>query len=78
MKASAYFRVDDIKGNHGVKELKRELDTLRGVTSVSVSTLSNSIAVDYDTTGENRDVIKKKIEQLGYNILESHTDKHIM
>lgn len=78
MKASAYFKVEDIKGNHGIKELKRELDTLRGVTSVSISAQSNSIAVDYDTTGESRDVIKEKIVQLGYNVLESHLDKHIM
>jgi copper chaperone CopZ len=78
MKASAYFKVEDIKGNHGIKELKRELDTLRGVTSVSISPQSNSIAVDYDTTGESRAVIQEKIEQLGFTVLESQLDQHIM
>ena len=36
-KASACFTVGGISGNHDVKEIKRELDTLPGVRSVTVS-----------------------------------------
>ena len=78
MKASAYFMVDDLGGKHGAKELKRELDTLRGVISVSVSEKNSSIAVDYDTTGENCEKIQKKIKDLGYGVLEVRLDQHMM
>ena len=36
-KASACFTVGGISGKHDVKEIKRELDTLPGVRSVTVS-----------------------------------------
>lgn len=78
MKASAYFTIDDLGGKHGAKELKRELDTLHGVISVSISEKSNSVAVDYDTTGENCEIIKKKIKDLGYGVLDVKLEGHIM
>jgi copper chaperone CopZ len=78
MKASAYFTVDDLGGKHGVKELKRELDTLHGVLSVSVSEKTNSVAVDYDTTGENCEIIQKKIKDLGYGVIDVRLDQHLM
>lgn len=78
MKASAYFTVDDLGGKHGVKELKRELDGLHGVLSVSVSEKTNSVAVDYDTTGENHERIQKKINDLGYGVLNVRLDQHLM
>jgi len=78
LKASAYFTLDDIGGKHGAKELKRELDTLHGVISVSVSEQSSSVAVDYDTTGENCEKIQKKIRDLGYTVLDAQCDQHIM
>lgn len=78
MKASAYFTIDDLGGKHGAKELKRELDTLSGVISVSVSEKTNSVAVDYDTTGENCEKIQKKIKDLGYGVLDFRLDQHIM
>lgn len=78
MKASAYFTIADLGGKHGVKELKRELDTLSGVISVSVSEKTNSVAVDYDTTGESSEKIEKKIKDLGYGVLDVRQDQHIM
>lgn len=77
-KASAYFVVDNLKGKHDVKELKRELDTFRGVMSVSVSDKSNVVAVDFDNTGVMQSQLKNKIEKLGYNISRSRTETHIM
>jgi copper chaperone CopZ len=78
MKASAYFTIDELGGKHGVKELKRELDALHGVLSVSVSEKTNSVAVDYDTTGENCERIQKKIQDLGYGVLGVKLDQHMM
>ena len=54
-KESAYFTVGGISGKHDVKEIKRGLDTLPGVLSVSVG--GGRVAVDFDTTGTRRDRI---------------------
>ena len=78
MKASAYFTVGDLGGKHAAKELKRTLDTLGGVISVSVSQISGSIAVDYDTTGESCEKIQKTISDLGYDVLDVRLEQHTM
>ncbi len=77
-KASAYFVVDNLNGKHDVKELKRELDTFRGVISVSVSDKNNVVAVDFDNTGVMQSQLKNKIEKLGYNVSRTRTETHIM
>ena len=46
---STYFSLEDPAGTHDVKRLKRELDGLPGVTSVSVSP-GGCLAVDYDSS----------------------------
>jgi copper chaperone CopZ len=78
VKASAYFTVGDLGGKHHVKEIKRALDMIGGVISVSVSQKSGSIAVDYDTTGPGCEKIQKKISDLGYNVLDMRVDQHPM
>lgn len=77
-KASAYFTVDNVNGKHDVKELKRELDTLQGVESVSVNDKTERIAVDFDTTGVERERIQKMIETLGYRVSDVQVENHIM
>ncbi|MDF3006116.1 MAG: copper chaperone [Oscillospiraceae bacterium] len=77
-KASAYFNVTNVNGKHDVKQLKRELDTFRGVISVSVNDLTECIAVDFDTTGVKTDQLAKKIETLGFEITGSIVEDHIM
>ena len=77
-KASIYFTVDDIDGKHDVKELKRELDMLHGIQSVSVNEQTKSIAVDFDTTGVEQERIQKKIEKLGYDISDVQFEDHSM
>lgn len=77
-KASIYFTVDDVNGKHDVKELKRELDTFQGVISVSVNDKTESIAVDFDTTGVQQEQLKKRIEKLGYEIIDTRFENHIM
>lgn len=75
-KASVYFTLDNIAGTHDVKEIKRGLDTLPGVFAVSVSAGSNHVAVDFDTTGIQSERIKKQLEKMGYEVLDSKSDNH--
>lgn len=77
-KASVYFTLDDRNDPHDIKKIKRELDALPGVLSVSISGSSNRVAVDFDTTGVQSDRIQKWLENMGYQILDSKTDNHIM
>lgn len=77
-KSSIYFTVDHVNGKHDVKELKRELDTFPGVISVSVNDKTESIAVDFDTTGVQQEQLQKRIEKLGYGIIDTRFENHIM
>ena len=63
---STYFSLEHPASSHDAKELKRELDTLPGVTSVSVS--GGRLAVDYDSTGVRQEDIRQKVQSLGYGI----------
>lgn len=63
---STYFSLEHPASSHEAKELKRELDTLPGVTSVSVS--GGRLAVDYDSTGVRREDIQQKVQSLGFGI----------
>ena len=71
---SAYFNLDNIDGKHDVKEIKRVLDALPGVASVSVNAETNQVAVDFDSTGVQSDRIQSKLEKAGYTIVESKSD----
>ena len=63
---STYFSLEHPASSHDAKELKRELDTLPGVTSVSVS--GGRLEVDYDSTGVRREDIQPKVQSLGFGI----------
>ncbi|NLO46863.1 MAG: heavy-metal-associated domain-containing protein [Clostridiales bacterium] len=76
-KESAYFKLDKISGKHQVKELKKELDTLNGIFSVSVNDRTDKVAVDYDTSGVGLELILKKIENLGYHIVSAEVDHRL-
>lgn len=76
--ASIYFTVNIVDGKHDVKELKRELDTFPGVTSVSVNDKTKSIAVDFDTTAVQQERLQKRIETLGYEVIHTRLDDNIM
>ena len=63
---STHVSRDHPADRHAAKQLKRELDTLPGVTSVSVS--GGRLAVDYDPTGVRREDIQQKVQSLGFGI----------
>ena len=71
-KESAYFTVGGISGKHDVKEIKRGLDTLPGVLSVSVGD-GGRVAVDFDTTGVQSGRIQKQLADMGYPVLDDQT-----
>lgn len=74
--ASIYFTLDQIDGKHDVKRIKKTLDELSGVTSVSVNTETDSVAVDYDTTGVLIDRIQKQLERAGYTVTQVNLESH--
>lgn len=69
--ASISVSLDRNADRHDVKLLKRELDTLPGVTSVSVSS-GGQLAVDYDATGVRQADILEKIQALGYHVRQEY------
>lgn len=69
--ASISVSLDRNADRYDVKLLKRELDTLPGVTSVSVSS-GGQLAVDYDATGVRQADILEKIQALGYRVRQEH------
>lgn len=73
-KTSVYFTLGDLHDRHDEKTIKRELDTLPGVLSVSVSDGSGRVAVDFDTTGVQAGRIGGQLEKLGYQVLDAQTD----
>jgi len=77
-KASAYFIVNEVKGKHGIKRIKSDLDSLAGVISVSMNTARNSVAVDFDTTGIRKHQLYDKLGEMGYDVSESKYEVHIM
>ena len=68
--SSIYFSVRELGDSHESKAIKRELDTLPGVTSVSVSQADRCIAVDFDPTGVDQTRIAQKLTSLGLEIDE--------
>lgn len=75
-KASIYFTLSKVDGKHDVKEIKKTLDMLPGVESVSVNAGSGHVAVDYDTTGVLSERIRKQLEKAGYEVMESNLESH--
>lgn len=77
-KASVYFTLSHTDGTHTVKKIKQGLDALPGVSSVSVNDSSNRVAVDFDPTGIQSGRIEKQLEKMGYEVLDSKLDHHVM
>ena len=64
---SVFFSLKDIGDSHQRAQLKQGLDTLPGVTSVSIND-RGCLAVDYDSTGVRQEDIRRKILDLGFSI----------
>ena len=66
---STYISLEAAQDRHDIKQLKRALDTLPGVTSVSISD-NGCLAVDNDSTGVRQEQIRQKVLDLGYQVRE--------
>ncbi|HEX3026567.1 MAG TPA: heavy metal-associated domain-containing protein [Clostridia bacterium] len=77
-KQSVYYSLDDIVTRHDAKALKKGIDQISGVISVSVNTHDKKIAVDYDSTGTNGPEIMDKISRLGFKASLTEHEDHIM
>ncbi|WP_444641485.1 heavy-metal-associated domain-containing protein [Caproiciproducens sp. R1] len=77
-KASAYFDLENMTDQKDVQTIKKELDTLHGVISVSTNTHTGRVAVDYDTTGVEQSRIENKLQRLGYKIRAEKSEDHVM
>ena len=75
--ASAYFNMKNDLDKHDVKKLKRHLDEFKGVSSVTYSGHNQNIAVDFSDRDVDFLKIKKKIENLGYNISYTKCDMNL-
>lgn len=77
-KASLYFNVDHIGGKRDLADIKQRVGKIPGVLSVSVSRGNSRVAVDFDTTGANRDRIRNELSDLGFSVTEEQFDNHVM
>jgi copper chaperone CopZ len=77
-KNSVHYIVSSALDQRDVKQLKRRLDTLPGVLSVSVGGEENRIAVDYDNTGSSAQSIGDALRGMGYEIVMQRRERHTM
>lgn len=65
---NAYFIIENVYNKHNVKQVKKEIDSLHGVTSVTVNPEHNLVCVDYDSSGTSYDQIENKLNKMGFEI----------
>ena len=73
---SACFIIDNGNDKHDLKDVKRGLDQMHGVHSVSVSLDSHLVAIDYDSSGVSYDLIETRLNKMGYQIAADASDIH--
>lgn len=67
-KESAYFIAKSVTSRQDTAKIKKQLDKLHGVMSVSVNAENNLVAVDYDSAGLSYDKIENCLNKMGYEI----------
>ena len=77
-KASAYFTVEDFKGKRDGKDIKKEIDKIPGVISVSVNNETARVAIDFDTTGVTQNELENKLKNLGFKASAEKLENHVM
>lgn len=73
---SAYFIATSVNSKHDVKAVKKELDALHGVSSVSVNAQNHLVCVDYDSSGTSYDQIESRLNKMGYQIAADASNIH--
>ena len=65
---NAYFIVHNVRQKHDVKDIKKMLDGIHGVTSVAVNATHNLVCVDYNSAHTSYDDIEHQLNQMGYEV----------
>lgn len=73
---NAYFIIENVDDKHDLKDVKRSLDQLHGVSSVSVDLATHLVAIDYDSSGASYDKIENRLNKIGYQIAADASDIH--
>jgi copper chaperone CopZ len=77
-KETVTFELPQMSQSHDPKELKKGIDTLHGIISVSVNAKSKKVAVDFDNTSTNSEEITNRIRELGFSPQLLERQEHIM
>lgn len=77
-KESAYFRVENLKSKQDIKNIKKQLDDIKGVISVSINLDDSRLAVDYDNTAVMQSNIEDRLIRLGYEAKNDGQEVHTM
>jgi copper chaperone CopZ len=77
-KASIYFSLKHREDQRDCEEIKRRLDSIPGVLSVSIGRDRDRVAVDYDTTGTGPDQLRGKLDECGCAVESEHWQEHRM
>lgn len=65
---TSVFKIDELSGERTAREIKRALDGLPGVKSVSISREDERVTVDFDSTGVSHQKIKNRLVELGFGV----------
>ena len=63
---SIQYALEDTIDVHDEKKIKKELDTLHGVSSVSVNVENGILCVDFDDTGVDEQQVERILNVNGY------------
>ena len=77
-KQSAYFALDGALDAHTVKQVKKSLDRIPGVFSVSAGTGKCSVCVDFDNSGTDIGRIESVLRETVPTAQLDRTQEHIM
>lgn len=77
-KRSAYFKVSELHNKHQLGRIKRTLNEIPGVLSVSADIQSNQVAVDYDSSGLNIEKIISQLQNHGMDVKPIENEDHTM
>jgi len=77
-KESICFLLPEMSESHDPKKIKKAVNGLRGIISVSVNSKSKKVAVDYDNSGTYGEEITNRITEIGFSPQIIDEQEHIM
>ncbi|NLG53973.1 MAG: heavy-metal-associated domain-containing protein [Clostridiales bacterium] len=75
---SVCFKVENINDKYNFKLIKKRLDSIKGVLSVSLNDDNKQVSVDYDNTGVSRNRIEESLSEMGYDVSTVIGYQHVL